>query len=138
MSEFRNPVPTVDIIIRIKNTDGIVLVKRRNPPFGWALPGGFVDYGETVEQAAVREAKEETGLDVDLAGQFHVYSAPARDDRLHTLTVVFVADAAGVPVAADDAADAVVFDRDNLPADMAFDLADIVADFFGQRYPDNF
>ena len=92
MPEHRNPVPTVDIIIEVRGPErGIVLIERKNPPFGWALPGGFVDYGETLEQAAVREAKEETSLDVTLVRQFHAYSDPDRDPRGHTITMVFIA-----------------------------------------------
>ena len=100
---YRNPTPTVDIII---HKDGkILLIKRKNPPFGWALPGGFVDEGETVEQAAIREAKEETGLDVQLETLLYVYSDPRRDMRQHTLSIVFTASSNGTPVAADDATD---------------------------------
>lgn len=122
-----NPVPTVDIIIQING--GIVLIKRRNPPLGWALPGGFVDYGETLEQAAIREAKEETGLTVNLERQFHSYSDPSRDRRLHTITTVFIATADGEPSAGDDAAEAQIFHQDDLPS-LAFDHAQILADFF--------
>ncbi len=95
MAEHRNPVPTVDIIIELP--DGIVLIQRKNPPEGWALPGGFVDYGESLEQAAVREAKEETSLDVELVRQLHTYSDPSRDTRFHTITTVFIATATGHP-----------------------------------------
>jgi ADP-ribose pyrophosphatase YjhB (NUDIX family) len=123
----RNPVPTVDIIIEIGG--GIVLIKRRNPPYGWAIPGGFVDYGETLETAAVREAKEETGLDVTLVCQMHSYSDPGRDPRLHTISTVFIARAAGTPHAADDALEVGIFTRDKLPA-LAFDHAQILADYF--------
>jgi ADP-ribose pyrophosphatase YjhB (NUDIX family) len=117
----------VDIIIEL--AEGIVLIERRNPPAGWALPGGFADYGESYEQAAVREAKEETGLDVTLIRQFHTYSNPDRDQRLHTASTVFIATAAGVPQGLDDALQAKVFQRDNLPA-LAFDHAQILADYF--------
>ena len=102
-----NPVPTVDLIIRAGG--GIVLVRRKNPPLGWALPGGFVDVGETLEAAAAREALEETGLVVRLERQFHAYSDPARDPRQHTISTVFLADADGVPRGGDDAAEARVF-----------------------------
>ncbi len=128
MSEYRNPFPTVDIIIEVES--GIVLIERKNPPHGWAIPGGFVDYGETVEAAAVREAKEETGLDVQLTGLLGVYSDPSRDPRHHTISTVFVAAATGQPVADDDAADAGVFTEDTLPADIAFDHRKILADYF--------
>jgi 8-oxo-dGTP diphosphatase len=136
MSEYRNPVPTVDIIISIrKNSESrIVLIKRKNPPFGWALPGGFVDYGESLENAAVREAKEETGLDVKLIRQFHVYSDPSRDPRQHTISIVFLAEADGVPVGMDDAAEAELFDLDNLPSPMAFDHGEILRDYAEKRY----
>ena len=110
---YRNPVPTVDIVIEVRTPRGrrgIVLVERRNPPPGWALPGGFVDYGETLEAAAVREAREETGLEVDLLGQLHTYSDADRDPRLHTVSTVFVAKARGVPKGGDDARRARVVD----------------------------
>ncbi|HBK22669.1 MAG TPA: NUDIX hydrolase, partial [Planktothrix sp. UBA10369] len=102
---YRNPTPTVDIIIELIDRPDrpIVLIERKNPPLGWAIPGGFVDYGESVETAAIREAKEETGLDVELIEQFYVYSDPNRDPRQHTLSVVFLATAIGQPQAADDA-----------------------------------
>lgn len=127
----KNPAPTVDLIIRIGG--GIVLVKRRNPPLGWALPGGFVDYGETLEQAAIREAKEETGLDVRLERQFHSYSDPSRDPRRHTITTVFLAIASGHLTAGDDAAEARVFHRDALPL-LVFDHSLILADFFAAAH----
>ncbi|MGD8353380.1 MAG: NUDIX hydrolase [Pseudomonadota bacterium] len=127
----RNPFPTVDIIIEVEG--GIVLIERKNPPHGWAIPGGFVDYGETVEDAAVREAKEETGLDVTLNRLLGVYSDPARDPRSHTISTVFVAAAAGKPVADDDAADAGVFNENTLPGNIAFDHREILADYFESR-----
>jgi 8-oxo-dGTP diphosphatase len=130
---FRNPVPTVDILIELDG-GGIVLIERKNEPHGWAIPGGFVDYGETVEQAAVRESKEETSLDVTLVRQFHVYSDPARDPRRHTLTVVFIARASGTPVAADDAKGIGVFTRETLPAPLCFDHAAILEDYFAGKY----
>ena len=103
MSEiYRNPLLTVDIVIEIRDS-GIVLIERKNPPQGWALPGGFVDYGESVESAAVREAKEETCLDVRLIEQFHTYSDPTRDPRHHTVSIVFLATADGAPRGGDDA-----------------------------------
>jgi len=128
----RNPYLTVDIII--ETGGGIVLVRRRNPPHGWALPGGFVDYGESVEEAAVREAAEETSLDVTLVRQFHVYSDPHRDERFHTASVVFLARAGGEPRAADDAKEAGIFTRDDLPAPLAFDHGRILDDYFNARY----
>jgi 8-oxo-dGTP diphosphatase len=124
---FRNPTPTVDIIIETEG--GIVLIERKNPPYGWALPGGFVDYGECFEDAARREATEETGLAVTLALQFHTYSDPKRDARQHTASTVFIATADGRPVAADDAVHAGVFHRDNLP-ELAFDHGRILQDYF--------
>ena len=129
----RNPIPTVDIIIEVEG-GGIVLIRRKNPPYGWALPGGFVDYGESVEEAAVREAREETSLEVELKRQFHVYSSPDRDPRGHTLSVVFIATARGTPRGGDDAAEARVFTRDQLPSQIAFDHAQILRDYFEGRY----
>ncbi|MGM0576795.1 MAG: NUDIX domain-containing protein [Myxococcota bacterium] len=129
----RNPSPTVDLLIETE-PGTVVLVRRKNPPHGWALPGGFVDYGESLEQAAVREAKEETGLDVDLVRQFHAYSDPARDPRQHTITNVFVARSRGEPRGASDAAEARVFTRDELPSDLVFDHDRILEDYFSGRY----
>ncbi len=134
---YRNPAPTVDIIIEAEHPDGgtgIVLIRRKNPPYGWALPGGFVDYGESLESAAVREALEETSLHVELVRQFHSYSDPRRDPRGHTISTVFIARASGRPVGADDAALAAVFARSELPADIAFDHGDIIADYLTRRY----
>ncbi len=130
---LRNPIPTVDIIIERKGP-GVVLIRRKNPPAGWALPGGFVDYGETLEAAAVREAREETSLEVRLLRQFHSYSDPARDPRRHTITTVFVAAAEGEPRAAHDAEAVGVFTRESLPEDLAFDHAQILQDYFEKRY----
>ena len=130
--EYRNPVPTVDIIIEIGDR-GVVLVRRKNPPVGWALPGGFVDYGETLEEAAVREAMEETSLSVTLTGQFHAYSDPGRDPRRHTITTVFTAEADGFPLAGDDAEHADVFREKSLPSPLVFDHAHILADYFRKR-----
>jgi ADP-ribose pyrophosphatase YjhB (NUDIX family) len=131
-NNHRNPVPTVDIIIRYMS--GVVLVKRKNPPHGWALPGGFVDYGEPLEHAAVREAREETGLDVKLIRQFHTYSDPARDPRQHTISTVFEAESEGKAEAGDDAADVGVFTSGTLPEVMAFDHRQILEDYFTGRY----
>jgi ADP-ribose pyrophosphatase YjhB (NUDIX family) len=124
----RNPFVTVDIIIEING--GIVLIERKNPPYGWALPGGFVDYGESLEASAVREAKEETSLDIKLGEQFHSYSDPDRDPRHHTVTTVFVAKATGIPRAADDAKKAKIFTENNLPAPIVFDHEKIISDYF--------
>lgn len=128
----RNPFLTVDAIIEING--GIVLINRKNFPAGWAIPGGFVDYGETIEDAVIREAKEETGLDIKIIRQFHTYSDPKRDPRHHTVTTIFIASAAGTPVAADDAKKAGVFTRETLPADLAFDHRQILDDYFSGRY----
>ncbi len=125
---YRNPIPTVDIIIRVGK--GIVLIKRKNPPFGWAIPGGFIDYGESAESAATREAREETCLDITDLQLFGVYSDPDRDPRHHTLTVVFSAVSDGTPKAHDDASDIGVFTRGDLPAPLAFDHAKILDDYF--------
>ena len=127
------PFLTVDIIILLRD-GGIVLIERKNPPAGYALPGGFVDVGETVEHAAIREAKEETGLDVTIMRQYHVYSAPDRDDRFHTVSVVFVASASGEPVGSSDAKSAIVVTRKSLPENLCFDHSKILADFFSERY----
>lgn len=135
--EYRNPFPTVDIIIEIPRPDGrdgIVLIKRKNPPPGWALPGGFVDYGESLEHAAVREAKEETTLDIRLVAQFHTYSEPDRDPRFHTISTVYIARAEGRPKAEDDAAEVGVFTAEDLPAPLAFDHARILADYFHKKH----
>ena len=129
---FRNPKPTVDIVIETR-PDSVVLIRRKNPPHGWALPGGFVDEGESLESAAVREALEETCLDVKLVRQFHTYSDPARDPRHHTITTVYLATAQGAPLGADDAAEARVFAYDDLPDGIVFDHADILQDVIHER-----
>ncbi|MBM4261704.1 MAG: NUDIX hydrolase [Deltaproteobacteria bacterium] len=133
---FRNPLPTVDIIIELH--EGIVLIERKNIPHGWALPGGFVDYGESLETAAVREAKEETSLAVTLVEQFYTYSDPQRDVRHHTLATVYIATASGTPRGADDAKVARVFNENNLPSPIVFDHPRILREYFeykktGQR-----
>ncbi len=128
---LRNPVPTVDIIIEFDG--GVVLVERANPPSGWALPGGFIDYGESAEHAAAREALEETGLTLEGMEQFRVYSEPDRDPRMHTLTVVFTARGRGELHAGDDAAAAAVHRLDDLPAEIAFDHRRILEDYAGTR-----
>ena len=129
ISVYRNPVPTVDIIIEVEDR-GIVLIERRNPPPGWALPGGFVDYGESLEEAARREAFEETGLEVEDLRQFRAYSDPNRDPRQHTITNVFLARARGEPRGGDDARRARLFTAENLPGPIAFDHAVILDDYF--------
>jgi 8-oxo-dGTP diphosphatase len=110
--------------------DHIVLVRRRNPPEGWAIPGGFVEAGETVEAAAVREAAEETGLAVNLTMLLGVYSDPSRDPRFHTVSTVYVGRAEGSPAGGDDAAEAGLFAERDLPSPIAFDHARILADYF--------
>jgi ADP-ribose pyrophosphatase YjhB (NUDIX family) len=125
---YRNPIPTADVIIQVG--EGVVLIKRKNSPHGWAIPGGFIDYGEPAEAAALREAREETSLDVTDLRLFGVYSAPDRDPRHHTLTVVYAARALGTPRAGDDAADIGIFNRGNLPSPLAFDHGKILADYF--------
>jgi len=135
MNTVPRPRVAVDIIIQINGfPDRIALIKRKNPPFGWAIPGGFVDYGETVEEAAKREALEETSLGVNLIRQFHVYSDPQRDSRGHTISVVFIGSAHGTPIGADDAVEARVFEKNALPAALAFDHREILSDYFNQRY----
>jgi 8-oxo-dGTP diphosphatase len=124
---YRNPIPTVDIIIQIE--DRIVLIERRNQPFGWALPGGFVDYGESFEDAATREAQEETGLTVNNLRQFRAYSDPDRDPRQHNISMVFIAEASGEPMAGDDAKNAQLFHLENLPSPLCFDHAQILRDY---------
>jgi len=128
--KYRNPFPTVDIIIEIDSK--IVLIERRNTPLGWALPGGFVDEGESLEQAAIREAKEETGLDVELTDLLYVYSNPYRDPRHHTMSTVFIANATGAPCAGDDAKNAGLFSSKDMPP-LAFDHAEIIADYYSWR-----
>lgn len=133
MPKPRTPLLTVDVVIELPAEPGkIVLIERAHAPFGWALPGGFVDVGETVEHAAVREAREETGLDATLIGLLGVYSDPARDPRGHTVSVTFVATAKGLPRGGDDAAHAAAFDPHRPPA-LAFDHARIVADYLCWR-----
>ncbi len=128
LERYKNPIPTVDIIIEVD--EGIVLIERKNPPYGWAIPGGFVDYGESVENAAMREAKEETSLDVKLIHLLGVYSRSDRDPRFHTISTVFIASADGVPVARDDAKSVGVFNKDSLPDRLAFDHKTILKDYF--------
>jgi len=127
MAEHRNPTPTVDVVILLHG-DRVVLIERGNEPRGWALPGGFVDEGETLEAAAVREAREETGLEVELLEQFHSYSDPRRDPRRHTVTTVFLGRASGEPSGGDDAASAAAFAWTSLPGPIVFDHAEILSD----------
>ncbi len=125
---YRNPFPTVDIVIR-DDSARVVLIERRNEPTGWALPGGFVDYGETLETAAAREAREETGLELAELRQFHAYSDPARDPRQHNISMVFTALGQGALHAGDDAKAARWFALDDLPSPLCFDHAQILADY---------
>jgi 8-oxo-dGTP diphosphatase len=131
MTRPTTPLLAVDIIIELGDRPErpIVLIRRRNPPPGWALPGGFVDVGETLGAAAVREAREETGLAVTLNALLGCYSDPHRDRRGHTVSAVYVASATGMPRAADDAAEALVCPLDALPEPLAFDHAVILADY---------
>ena len=133
---YRNPAPTVDLIIEMRDRPHrpIVLIERLNEPYGWALPGGFVDYGESVETAARREAKEETGLAVTLIEQFHVYSDPDRDARKHTLSIVFIAIATGKAVAQDDAKDLAIANPWEVPTPLCFDHDQILQDYWRYRH----
>ncbi len=124
----RHPVPTVDVLIEFEG--GVILIKRKNPPPGWAIPGGFVDYGESLETAAWREIREETGMELEELVQFHAYSAPGRDPRLHTISTVFIGKGLGRPRAGSDAEDIlIVRGEPDLPEQMAFDHRRIVADY---------
>ncbi|MCL7474535.1 MAG: NUDIX hydrolase [Methanosarcinales archaeon] len=125
MSKPRTPLLTVDILI--VSTGKLVLIRRRNPPFRghWALPGGFVEVGETVEEAAMREAHEETGLSVDLKGLVGVFSEPGRDPRGHTVSICFAAIGHGTLQASSDAQDVALFDLDDLPP-LAFDHLQVI------------
>ncbi len=134
MSRPITPLLTVDVIIEMTDRPGrpVVLIERRNPPPGWALPGGFVDVGETLEAAAVREAREETSLEVNLQVLLGNYSDPARDARGHTVSAVYIGEAAGVPFAADDAIDLGLFDPEHCP-ELAFDHRRIIEDYLHYR-----
>lgn len=125
------PLLAADAIIELTDKPGcpIVLIERKNPPYGWAIPGGFMDVGEFLETAAIREAKEEVCLDVTLKALLGMYSNPKRDDRGHTVAAVYVAQATGEPQAADDAKNLAIFDIDNLPEELAFDHAQVLEDY---------
>lgn len=127
VKSYRNPVPTVDIIIEAG--EGVVLIERKNEPRGWALPGGFVDYGETLEAAAFREAREETSLEVTDLRLLGCYSDPSRDPRQHNISTVYIAKASGMPVAADDAAAVAIFPLSALPDRLCFDHRRILDDY---------
>ena len=133
---YQNPVPTVDLIIELIHRPNrpILLIERLNQPYGWALPGGFVDYGESAETAAQREAKEETGLEVRLIEQFQVYSDPKRDSRLHTISIVFIATATGNPQAGDDAKNVGIFEPWQVPTNLCFDHERILQDYWNYRH----
>jgi 8-oxo-dGTP diphosphatase len=133
---YRNPAPTVDLIIEMCDRPHrpIVLIERLNEPYGWALPGGFVDYGESAETAAVREAQEETSLSVTLIEQFQVYSNPSRDPRKHTLSLVFIATAKGEPTAQDDAKSLKLLHAWEMPDTLCFDHGQILQDYWRYRH----
>ncbi|MFC1692417.1 NUDIX domain-containing protein [Candidatus Latescibacterota bacterium] len=131
IDRYKNPLPTVDVIVVIGGK--LVLIKRRNPPYGWALPGGFIDCGESAEEAAEREIREEVGIEIFNLKQFRCYSAPERDPRLHTITIVFTAESSGLPEAGDDAEEVGLFEEDALPSTLAFDHSRILKDYFRSR-----
>jgi 8-oxo-dGTP diphosphatase len=135
MTKPVTPLLAADALIELVDRPGrpIVLIERKNPPYGWAIPGGFVDIGETVEAAAVREALEEVSLTVQLVAMLGIYSAPSRDTRGHIATAVYVAEARGTPVAADDARNVGIFTLDQLPAPLAFDHELVLQDFLRYR-----
>lgn len=135
MATYRNPAPTVDIIIELidRPLRPIVLIARKNIPYGWAIPGGFVDYGESIETAAIREAQEEVSLKVELVEQFQVYSDPQRDPRQHTLAIAFIATATGEPQAADDAKDLGIFNQSEIPSNLCFDHDRIIREYWHYR-----
>lgn len=131
MERCNHPLLTVDIIIQTNG--GIVLIKRKNPPYGWAIPGGFVEYNESIEQAAIREAREETSLNINLIEQFYAYSDPKRDPRGHTVSIVFIAEAEGSPKAGDDAKECKIFPIQKLPSPLAFDHEKILLDYYNYK-----
>ena len=134
MTKPVTPLLAADAIVELVNVPGrpIVLIERKNPPYGWAIPGGFVDIGETLEAAAIREAKEEISLDIELVCLLGNYSNPKRDPRGHTITAIYVATSTGTPVAADDAKSLGVFTLDDLPSPLAFDHDMVLDDY--RRY----
>lgn len=131
---YKNPTPTVDCLIELAGKPGtLVFIERKNEPKGFALPGGFVDEGEFIADGAAREAKEETGLDIEIVELFHVYSDPKRDPRKHTVSTVFIARATGTPAGGDDAARCIVCTPDALPGPLVFDHALIVSDYLAYK-----
>ncbi|MCK5025705.1 MAG: nicotinamide-nucleotide adenylyltransferase [Nanoarchaeota archaeon] len=132
-NSHRNPVPTTDVIIELHNQKGdykgLVFIERKNIPYGLALPGGFHEYGLSAEQNAIKEAKEETGLDIELINQLGVYSDPDRDPRSHTISTVFIAKAYGIPKAGDDAKNVIVASENNIPDNLVFDHNKIIKDY---------
>jgi 8-oxo-dGTP diphosphatase len=136
MTTYRNPAPTVDIIIEMIDRPDrpIILIERLNEPLGWALPGGFVDYGEAVPMAAKREAMEEIGLAIELVDLLGIYSDPARDPRQHTLSMTYIATATGEPIAGDDAKTFKLFKPWELPSNLCFDHGKILKDYLRYRY----
>ena len=132
MSDNNNsPRLTVDMIVRmIDKPNSVLLIERKNPPYGWAIPGGFVEIGETLEEAVEREIREETSLTVDKVKQFHAYSDPSRDPRGHTVSVVFTGEGIGVPEAMSDAENIRIFSIEELPRQLAFDHSQILDDYF--------